>query len=52
VYKLYDYYGFRESQIAVLYVVGFASSVVFGTTTGPLADIIGRKKAKKQQQMC
>lgn len=44
VYKLYDYYGFPESQIAVLYVVGFASSVVFGTTTGPLADALGRKK--------
>ncbi len=44
VYKLYDYYGFRESQIAVLYVVGFGSSVVFGTATGPLADMVGRKK--------
>jgi len=44
VYKLYAYYGFKESQIAVLYVVGFASSVLFGTCTGPLADIWGRKK--------
>jgi MFS family permease len=44
VYKLYDYYGFKESQIAVLYVAGFASSVVFGTATGPLADIVGRRK--------
>ncbi|XP_059099189.1 molybdate-anion transporter-like [Tigriopus californicus] len=44
VYKLYEYYGFRESQIAVLYVAGFGSSVVFGTATGPLADMIGRKK--------
>ena len=44
VYKLYDYYGFKESQIAVLYVAGFASSVMFGTATGPLADIVGRKK--------
>ena len=44
VYKLYDYYGFKESQIAVLYVAGFASSVVFGTATGPLADVVGRKK--------
>lgn len=44
VYKLYDYYGFRESQIAVLYVAGFASSVMFGTATGPLADMIGRRK--------
>jgi len=44
VYKLYAYYGFKESQIAVLYVAGFASSVVFGTCTGPLADIWGRRK--------
>ncbi len=44
VYKLYDYYGFKEFQIAVLYVAGFASSVVFGTATGPLADMIGRRK--------
>lgn len=44
VYKLYAYYGFKESQIAVLYVAGFASSVVFGTCTGPLADIFGRRK--------
>jgi len=44
VYKLYSYYGFKESEIALLYVVGFASSVVFGTCTGPLADIWGRRK--------
>jgi len=44
VYKLYAYYGFKESQIAILYVAGFASSVVFGTCTGPLADIWGRRK--------
>merc|ERR1712179_675420 len=44
VYKLYAYYGFKESQIAILYVVGFASSVIFGTCTGPLADLWGRRK--------
>jgi len=44
VYKLYSYYGYPESQIAVLYVAGFASSVLFGTMTGPMADILGRKK--------
>jgi len=44
VYKLYAFYGFKESQIAVLYVAGFASSVMFGTCTGPLADIWGRRK--------
>ena len=43
VYKLYAFYGFKESEIAILYVVGFASSVVFGTCTGPLADIWGRR---------
>ena len=31
-------------QIAVLYVAGFASSVLFGTMTGPMADMLGRKK--------
>lgn len=44
VYKLYSYYGFPESSIAILYVAGFASSVIFGTCTGPLADIWGRRK--------
>lgn len=44
VYKLYEYYGYASNQIALLYVVGFASSVIFGTTTGPLADRFGRKK--------
>lgn len=38
VYKLYSYYGFPQEHIAVLYVVGFASSVTFGTATGPIAD--------------
>ena len=31
-------------MIAVLYTAGFASSVVLGTFTGSLADIVGRKK--------
>ncbi|CAL4064084.1 unnamed protein product [Meganyctiphanes norvegica] len=44
VYKLYEHYGYESSQIALLYVVGFASSVCFGTCTGPLADRYGRKK--------
>ena len=44
VYKLYSYYGYASSQIALLYVAGFASSVIFGTATGPLADRFGRKK--------
>jgi len=44
VYQLYAYYGFKESWIAILYIAGFASSVIFGTCTGPLADIWGRRK--------
>ena len=43
VYALYSSYGFEESQIAVLYVVGFASSAVFGTFTGQLTDSLGRR---------
>jgi hypothetical protein len=38
VYKLYSYYGFEQGQIAILFLMGFASSVTFGTATGPLAD--------------
>jgi MFS family permease len=45
VYKLYAFYKFEEAEIAILYVAGFASSVMFGTCTGPLADLFGRKKA-------
>ena len=44
LYKLYSHYGFLESQIAVLYCCGFASSVIFGTATGLLADRFGRRK--------
>lgn len=44
LYKLYSHYGFLESQIAILYVCGFASSIVFGTGTGMLADRFGRRK--------
>ena len=45
VYKLYAFYKFEEAEIAILYVAGFASSVLFGTCTGPLADLFGRRKA-------
>lgn len=44
IYKLYSHYGFASSQIAVLYVVGFSASMLFGTGTGVLADYFGRKK--------
>ncbi|XP_071796171.1 molybdate-anion transporter-like [Asterias amurensis] len=44
LYKLYYHYGFLEPQIAVLYVCGFASSVVLGTATSTMANHYGRKK--------
>ncbi|XP_022087015.1 molybdate-anion transporter-like [Acanthaster planci] len=44
LYKLYRHYRFFEPQIAVLYVCGFASSVILGTATSALADHYGRKK--------
>ena len=45
LYKLYSHYGFIDTQIAVIYVCGFASSVIFGTSSGNLANAFGRKKA-------
>ncbi|TRY79466.1 hypothetical protein TCAL_08927 [Tigriopus californicus] len=44
VYQLYAKYGFAESQIALLFLTGFASSSTFGTFSGPMADKYGRKK--------
>lgn len=43
VYKLYSDYGYDEDDIAVLYIVGFASSSMFGTVVGHVADKYGRK---------
>jgi MFS transporter, MFS domain-containing protein family, molybdate-anion transporter len=43
VYELYVSYGFSRSQIAELFVCGFASSMVVGTMIGGLADKVGRK---------
>ena len=43
VYELYVSYGFSQSEIAELFVCGFASSMVVGTMIGGLADKIGRK---------
>ena len=45
VYSLYESYGFGVSQIGVLFIAGFGSSLVFGTIVGSLADRFGRKKA-------
>ena len=44
VYALYDSYGFSKSDIAVLFVAGFGSSMIFGTFIGSLADRMGRKR--------
>lgn len=38
VYALYLYYGFDRGQIGRLFIGGFASSMVFGTIAGSLAD--------------
>ena len=45
LYKLYSHYGFIDTQIAIIYVCGFASSVMFGTSSGYFASVFGRKKA-------
>lgn len=44
VYALYRYYGYNISEIGVLFIVGFGSSMVFGTLVGSAADKYGRKK--------
>ena len=44
IYQLYHSYGFREGEIAVLFLVGYLSSSTFGTFTGPMADKYGRRK--------
>jgi hypothetical protein len=38
VYALYESYGFDKSDIGVLFIGGFLSSMVFGTIVGGLAD--------------
>jgi len=45
VYVVYELYGFTVKEIGILFILGFASSLVFGTIVGSLADRIGRKKA-------
>jgi len=44
VYALYDAYGFSQHDIAVLFVAGFGSSMVFGSFIGGMADMCGRRK--------
>ena len=45
LYRIYSHYGFIDTQIAIIYVCGFISSVLFSTGSGYLADKCGRKKA-------
>lgn len=39
VYALYEHYGHDKDAIAILYIAGFISSMLFGTFMGSLADI-------------
>ncbi|CAN8076697.1 unnamed protein product [Agarophyton chilense] len=43
VYALYSHYGFAKTEIARLYITGFASSAVFGTFVASVADKYGRR---------
>lgn len=45
VYALYEHYGFSVKDIGRLFIMGFGSSMIFGTIVGSLADRHGRKKA-------
>ncbi|KAL7548442.1 hypothetical protein ACHAWF_016879 [Thalassiosira exigua] len=44
VYALYDAYGYTQHDIAVLFVAGFGSSMVFGSFVGGMADQGGRRR--------
>lgn len=43
VYALYSAYGYEQHDIAVLFVAGFGSSMIFGTFIGGMADQFGRR---------
>ena len=43
VYALYDHYKFTKHQIGILFIVGFGSSMLFGTFAGSMADRYGRR---------
>ncbi|KAN0014599.1 hypothetical protein ACTFIU_000917 [Dictyostelium citrinum] len=38
VYVLYESYGFSKQEIAILFIFGFLSSLVFGMAVGPIID--------------
>ncbi|TPX36504.1 hypothetical protein SmJEL517_g01338 [Synchytrium microbalum] len=44
IYALYRSYGYDLNDIAILFIVGFLSSAVFGTLVGSVADRFGRKR--------
>ncbi|XP_062871493.1 molybdate-anion transporter [Trichomycterus rosablanca] len=44
LYKLYQHYSFLESQIAILYVCGLASCVLFAPVAGWLTQTLGRRQ--------
>ncbi|XP_053706466.1 molybdate-anion transporter [Synchiropus splendidus] len=44
LYKLYRHYSFLESQIAILYVCGLASCVLFAPVSGWLPLLLGRRR--------
>ncbi|KAG0229942.1 Molybdate-anion transporter [Actinomortierella wolfii] len=44
LYTLYESYNFSIYDIAVLFIIGFVSSAVFGTLVANTADVWGRKK--------
>ena len=43
VYALYADYGYTQHDIAVLFVAGFGSSMIFGSFIGGMADWGGRR---------
>jgi MFS transporter, MFS domain-containing protein family, molybdate-anion transporter len=43
VYALYQQYGFSKGDIGILFIVGFGSSLLFGTVVGSFADRFGRR---------
>ncbi|ELK34573.1 Major facilitator superfamily domain-containing protein 5 [Myotis davidii] len=45
LYKLYHHYHFLESQTAILYDCGLASTVLYGLVASSLVDWLGRKKS-------
>ncbi|KAM9967408.1 hypothetical protein ACTFIW_001492 [Dictyostelium discoideum] len=38
VYVLYESYGFTKQEIAILFIFGFLSSLIFGMAVGPVID--------------